>query len=222
MKRFAIKGALLAIAATAALASPIQYPLTFSLTNGAPNTASGSYTYDAALPIGAQFTSFHVTWDGFTFDLAQSANSPQHSGNDGGCPSSPTSATFFAMLQGAPQCGANDTKKIEWAADAFDSESLTYFTICDTTDSVDTPCFGGNSYSTMYLGVLQPYVAPPNSNAVYLAGGTVNSQQSATPEPSTFALTLAGLAVLARFTRTVQKLRQPVPAAAPREVARLT
>ena len=77
-------------AAASATAAPILYNINF--TGGTPN-ATDSFLYDSAAALGSQFGNFNVSWSGFSFDLTSSANSPTTGGT--GCPSSPTSATFF-------------------------------------------------------------------------------------------------------------------------------
>ena len=61
-----------AICAPAAHAGTLTtYNITF--TGGSPNPTMGSFTYDSTNP---QFSNYTVIWDGITFDLTSSANSP--------------------------------------------------------------------------------------------------------------------------------------------------
>jgi hypothetical protein len=87
--------------------SATTYDITFPDQSG--NTAgTGSFDYVASNPIGNQFSDFLVSWDGFTFDLTQSANSPQVLVNQGGQYGnyfqSPDSAGVFEALEVPENC----------------------------------------------------------------------------------------------------------------------
>jgi len=95
-------------AATMAQAAPIDYTITFTVTDsGAPAPAAGSFTYDADTPL---FTNFHVLWNGQDFDLTGAANNPS---DDGFC-NSPLSgaAKGFSILSGNSACSTQQV----WAA----------------------------------------------------------------------------------------------------------
>ena len=56
--------------AVSELANPTQYDIAFSGGSGAP---TGSFFYDVDVP---SFSDFIVTWNGLTFNLTGSANTP--------------------------------------------------------------------------------------------------------------------------------------------------
>ncbi len=93
-----VVAAALATALTAT-AAPVNYTIDFTTTAGTAPT-SGSFAYDSA---SATFSGFHVAWDGFDFDLTDSANGPVTGGN-AGCAGS-GGATAFLLL--SHQCGAD-------------------------------------------------------------------------------------------------------------------
>lgn len=84
-------------------ASPITYIINFS--GGSPNPTYGQFTYDSGAALGNQFSAFTVEWNALSFNLTASANNPFDIPLGGfGCTNVPTSATFFALLNGTPQC----------------------------------------------------------------------------------------------------------------------
>jgi MYXO-CTERM domain-containing protein len=185
-----------------ASAGPVTYTLNFG---SAP--LSGSFTYDPALPVGGQFTAFSVQWNNpfFTFqmenipfDVAIAANAPAASGT--GCPSSPTSANFFAFLTGTPQCGITDPGTIQF--DVHNTpfaglNGLAILSICDTAGSAG-PCGGSGA---MIAQVVMPYALPvpqpSNFQYSFYNGDLTVAPGGATPEPSTLVLALAGVGMLA-------------------------
>jgi hypothetical protein len=64
---------LLAVGALPALGAPVLYTIHFNLTLGSTLPTSGSFYYDSST---STFTSFIVVWNGDTFDLTSSANTP--------------------------------------------------------------------------------------------------------------------------------------------------
>src|SRR5258705_7053020 len=54
-------------------ASPVHYTFNFTLQSGNVLPTSASFDYDASAPA---FTNFSVPWNGLTFNLTGSANSP--------------------------------------------------------------------------------------------------------------------------------------------------
>jgi hypothetical protein len=90
------------IIASRAFAGPVPYVINFTTTSGSPAPTSGSFTYDSAAALGAQFTAFVVVWDGLTFDLTSAANA---GGFSFGCGAvKVNSATAFAILSGTNEC----------------------------------------------------------------------------------------------------------------------
>jgi hypothetical protein len=96
---------ILAFVAIAAICAPAAhtgtkttYNITF--TGGSPNPTMGSFTYDSTNP---QFSNFTVLWDGITFDLTSSANSPTFC--DPGCKEVESGAKYaFRFLSGPTRC----------------------------------------------------------------------------------------------------------------------
>lgn len=106
-------------AATMAQAAPIDYTITFTVTDfGAPAPVAGSFTYDADTPL---FTNFHVLWNGQDFDLTGSANAPA----DTGFCHSPLSgaAKGFSILSGNSACSTEQV----WGAFSLTSTPFSEF-----------------------------------------------------------------------------------------------
>ena len=112
-RRFAIAVVFVALCAPVAEAGPIHYTITFA--GGPILPASGSFDYDAAAP---QFTDFVVDWDGWTFDLTGSANSPFISEDDAADPwfqGTTGAAASFLLLSGCSSSPCNGWT-VYWAA----------------------------------------------------------------------------------------------------------
>jgi hypothetical protein len=95
------------LVASGAFAVPVPYVIHFTTTSGSPAPTSGSFTYDSAAALGAQFTAFVVVWDGLTFDLTSAANAGGFSlgcGADMLNSAIVNSATAFAILSGTNEC----------------------------------------------------------------------------------------------------------------------
>jgi hypothetical protein len=110
---------LVSLGLIALVARPVQatdvittYTINFTTTSGAA-PASGSFSYDSTNP---QFTNFIVNWDGFSFDLTSSANSP--SVGPSGCPGEASTPLygFELITQTIPtSCGQASVSYI-WGA----------------------------------------------------------------------------------------------------------
>lgn len=98
MKTLALFLGLVSAAASAG-AAPIRYDISFTPDFGFPIPSSGSFYYDASIPV---FTNFFVAWNGVTFDLTTSANTATLTGL---CDTpGPSAADAFAFLT-TPACG---------------------------------------------------------------------------------------------------------------------
>jgi hypothetical protein len=81
-----------------ASAAPITYTISFLDDDGAPSInppTTGSFTYDSAT---ATFTSFHVTWYSFVYDLTSEANAPTGSHSDPCFAGASGAVASFALL----------------------------------------------------------------------------------------------------------------------------
>jgi hypothetical protein len=106
--------AIAAICAPAAHADTLTtYNITF--TGGSPNPTMGSFKYDSTNP---QFSNFTVIWDGITFDLTSSANSPTSFGTQCNGLGSGANASF-GFLSGSKACAPTPHQGISryWYAD---------------------------------------------------------------------------------------------------------
>ncbi len=187
---------LVTFGALPASALPIEYTIDFTLSPNSTPIAptSGFFYYDPAEPSGP-FTDFTVSWDGNTYDLTASANSPSYSpygappctdGLSGG-------AATFALLTA---CSGVTTSNAWTAGDCCEFNS----------EYVQPPgqfafAAGGDNYPTIYVDATVGD-SPDNAFGTFAV--------TATPEPSVTVLTLIGLCLTMR-KRIFTVLRQCPP-----------
>jgi hypothetical protein len=149
-------------------AAPVLYTINFTTTSGVAPT-SGSFDYDSSQPVGSQFTNFFVSWDGSTFNLTPTANSPY------GTPSGDCSASVITFLTTGSDCTTHSNGRPSWIAEIdgpgteqeefdFDDEDVT------ETHSIDI-------FATIPI---------PESNVFITAGGTWTATAVPAPAPGTF------------------------------------
>lgn len=151
------------------------YEINFSLSNGTIAPTSGTFTYDSTTHI---FSGFQVVWDGLTFDLTSSANSPGAS-NIG---------TF-------PACFGSDTG----GAAGFDVLSA-----CGATSSwngFNSPSSSQFDFTSMTAPGVENYQIRAQSGTGSFAEASGSFTISGVPEPATASTLLAGLLVLAWTVR---------------------
>jgi hypothetical protein len=168
------------LGATSALADTISFTGTGLL------PTSGSFTYDNTT---TQFTSFQVVWDGITFDLLSSANSPQIIGGGPACIGGQTGpvATLTFLTTSCPP----PTGEFQWAASFGGTGGPALFTMSAQDAS-------GNSIS---IDEVLPYAAvvvsasplPVDRAAAQGDFTDPAPPPTATPEPATNALMLVGV-----------------------------
>jgi PEP-CTERM motif-containing protein len=170
-----------ALVASIASASPVQYTLGFSVQSGIGPTA-GSFTYDA---VTTTFTDFKVTWDGFVWDLTNSANNPSITGSLGCLGGLTGAAASFAQLSGAclhsgPGPGNS------WLA------------------GNDQPPFQAFKFDTGQAGVGEILITGAALNGQLNPTGNHGTGQwsiTAAPEPGSWALLTVGASILALMRR---------------------
>lgn len=169
-----ILGALLAVAPLDA--GPIQYSINFTATLGTAPT-NGSFFYDASAPVGSQFSSFTVTWDGIQFDLTRPANLPSFASDGGTCDDN-----VFAFLETGSACANHHVGLPVWGGDNFTRNPDADFYFVDQ-DAANTGLLEITAYT--------PSMATqPNESDEGVF--TITPLTSTVPEPSSLMLVLAG------------------------------
>jgi len=175
-------------------AGPISYTITF--TGGPILPTAGSFQYDPASP---QFTDFTVEWDGYTFDLTGSANSPYFGG---GAESDPClegktgAAASFLMLSQFPSTPC-DGWGVAWSAAAYPGFSPRGFDFVASAAPSRTITVSYHQGGVAYGGA-------------DVGGGSWSIGQPGVPEPSTFIpIALAGVSLARK--RIAQRLRRVIP-----------
>jgi hypothetical protein len=156
------------------------YTINFTTTSGSPSPTTGTFTYD---PDTATFTAFTVEWDGLSFDLTASANSPTVGFSIPSCITGTGGAASFALMTGScappPSFGQTD-----WQADASGHDA-TFGFITEVMGCCDLVVYGNAS--------------PIDAPTVHAFGTwTVTQQTSPVPEPSSLILLAPVCALLAR------------------------
>jgi len=164
-----------ALGSTSAHADAItNYTITFTTTSGSPAPTSGSFTYDSTTPA---FSNFLVTWDGGTFDLTASANSPVLVGTGCTGEASTPAYGFDIMSQTLGGCSVS----YQWQSTTFINPRF-FFDVGLTASPGIQDYIGGS--------------IPSSLTAAGSSGDWTISAVTATPEPGTSVLTLSGLGLL--------------------------
>lgn len=170
------------VLSSAATASPVSYTIDFTGTGILP---TGTFTYDAALPLGSRFTAFTVIWDGVTFDLTAgsfSANNPDFSNAGGQC-----TDDAFLLLSTGSACADHASGFPQWGGSLI--PTLTYLTFFDrannATDQID---FGEN-------------IAGVNLEQFGTGGWQITALPEPVPEPAFPVLVIAGGTLMLLFRK---------------------
>ncbi len=166
-----------------AFGAPITYRINFTVTSGiAP--ASGSFTYDAAVPT---FTGFTVTYQGIIFDLTNAANSPI---TDTSCPPACAAASFLFL---STHPGGSSSGNDGWGAISDASNDIFAF------HRSIPPVVGSVLFSQIMTPGTGPLVAPASTGSFSI---------EPVPEPTSGAMVLAGAALLGYFVHRRRNWRQ--------------
>ncbi len=178
-----------------ATAASVTYSITFTSTQG-PAADTGTFSYDAGAAPGGQFSAFLVSWNGISFDLTSSANSP-----DGACGAS--SAAAFALLSHSecahpvtPYSWTPVSPYPEWFAGRGSANGFPdFFSFDNQSANQDLTTFGDVHY--------------PSSGTSQRAQGTFTIADTSAPEPKSLVLLLAGATLLVAGKRRSRHADDP-------------
>lgn len=176
--------ALIALGAPA-LAAPVVYDITFTLTKGT-SAPSGFFTHDATVGPGGTFSDFIVTHRGVAHDFTAKANAP----TTGGCASG---ATGFDIMAGLTSCPSNQN----WAF--YDYEFTNPYSLFASTASLPAdPEFMPWAGFLAVSSQIQNGDGPDDGGTFTIAA---RGRGLTVPEPMTLLIvgvSLAGLAAVRR------------------------
>lgn len=155
---------------------------TISFTGSAPVPTSGSFTWDST---DETFTAFTVTWDGLVFYLA---GDQEQDDNTSACGLPETqNSTFLLLTTPGGFCGPGQAGP-EWMAEPASNGDL--FGFFDT-NAADT-----STYFVATATVLSGQPTEDLNGSIFSGGFSTAIAQSASPEPASLLLALAGGAML--------------------------
>jgi len=163
--------------APAATASPVAYTINFTATSGSA-PASGQFSYDSAQPAGSKFSSFAVVSDGITFNLTPSANNPSFSNPGGTC-----SNDVFNFLSTGSACATHATGYPLWFVGAGGPAEQVF-----AFSDVSANGVNGLSISADVQGLPEGVLRASGRGTWTITAAST----SATPEPASLMLVLAG------------------------------
>jgi hypothetical protein len=183
--------------ASSARAAAITYDITF--TSSSADVPTGSFTYDAAVPM---FTNFEVQWNGLIFNLSAAANAPLDDGASGpACLGGLTGAAAgFAWLN--PGC---QTFPFGWAAQTTPVGASGLFLSFDFVEQNSSSQFGVHG-----LGLDFAIDDDTDDRGTFTIAP---ASTSSAPEPATFCIFASGLALLVLLRRS-QRMKTTVLMAA--------
>ncbi len=179
--------------APAATASPVSYTINFTATSGtAP--ASGQFSYDSAQAAGSKFSLFTVVADGITFNLTSSANAPIFANPGGIC-----SNDVFNFLSTGSACATHIAGDPQWVVAASAPIELVFEFLDLSADSQNGLRIAGDIQGLPFA-----------DRATGRGSWTITAvSTSATPEPASLMLVLAGGALLLLRKQRYRDLNGP-------------
>jgi len=166
--------------APAATASPVSYTINFTATSGTAPT-SGQFSYDSAQAAGSKFSAFTVVADGITFNLTSSANNPIFINPGGTC-----SSDVFNFLSTGSACTTHAAGEPQWVVAASSPNELVVEFLDLSADSNNVLRIVGDIQGL-------PFADRADGRGSWTITAVTTS---ATPEPASLMLALAGAALL--------------------------
>jgi hypothetical protein len=178
-------------------AAPIQYTITFTKTSGTAPAPTGGFVYDAAAPLGSQFSNFNLTWGTVTVDMLTepgvNANNPLASLTS--CVPG-TSAGTFLMLSGPLPCDSSAQLLFAGRVDPGATSGIISF--FSSSPQTDLQIVGRGDQAFPFGDCESTEVGQVGPGCVFVQG---TATISPVPEPATGVLMLFAIAITATVRR---------------------
>lgn len=184
-------------------AEPLRYHIDFTLTFGSI-MPTGSFDYDAEVPL---FSNFVVEWNGFSFDLTESANAPtfrNYSPQDCTSELGPNPATGFALMIPSACVIDHYSFGTQWVGNVYPARTI----IDDGYESPSRAHFefaAINAAAFQAVGILTDIYDVEHGPRIISSAGVWVVTPAQVSEPDIAALTLTSLIAMVAVRRSREK-----------------